>query len=352
VVHHEAQVGLVDAHAEGPRREHARRRGGRVVRPAEAVVHAGALLAREVAVVDEQAFAAAALLGSQPPVQEVLEPEQVADQRAVDDAGAAQLREARREQLPLRRLVLDDGDGEEEVRAREPGVVEQRVGQAQLRADLGDHGGRRGRGERDGRRVAEAAPDLPDPPVLGPEVVAPGRDAVRLVDGEQGEAARGGALGGDRRDEGGVAEALGRDVEQAQLAAREGGGAPLPVGALDVRVDAGGGDPPRAQRGDLVLHQRDQRREDEDRPLLRQRRQLVDERLAAAGRPDDERVAAREQVVDHGALPAAEGGEAEAFAQQLRQSVVHRGRYRASEAARAPARVARPASAAERAMPP
>ena len=49
--------------------------------------------------------------------------------------------------------------------------------------------------------------------VVGPEVVAPLRHAVRLVDDEQARRAPRGSARGSRR-----AEALGRDVEQAQLA--------------------------------------------------------------------------------------------------------------------------------------
>ena len=54
------------------------------------------------------------------------------------------------------------------------------------------------------------------------------------------------------------------------------------------------GTPQSIKRIDLVLHQRDQRRDDDRQPRHRQGRGLKAERLAAAGRQHDDRVAARE----------------------------------------------------------
>ena len=67
--------------------------------------------------------------------------------------------------------------------------------------------------EREDRLGARAARRVGQPEVLGPEVVAPLRDAVRLVDREQAIRVRGCAPGSP----GG--EPLGRDVEQPYLAA-------------------------------------------------------------------------------------------------------------------------------------
>jgi hypothetical protein len=49
---------------------------------------------------------------------------EVADQRAVDDAGAGEAVEQRGDALPLLVLVLRDRDGEEEVRPLDAGVVD------------------------------------------------------------------------------------------------------------------------------------------------------------------------------------------------------------------------------------
>ncbi len=72
-----------------------------------------------------------------------------------------------------------------------------------------------GRGERDARHAGKALAQHGELQVLGPEVVAPLRDAMRLVDGEQRQRhcieQRQAALG---------QQPLGRDVEQVELARR------------------------------------------------------------------------------------------------------------------------------------
>ena len=73
--------------------------------------------------------------------------------------------------------------------------------------------------------------------------------------------------------------------------------------------DAAGGDP--LQRVDLVLHQRDQRRDDQRQVIADQRRQLVAERLAGACRHHDERVATVDRGLHCSLLTGPEGGEPE-----------------------------------------
>ena len=77
------------------------------------------------------------------------------------------------------------------------------------------------------------------------------------------------------------------------------------------------------ERADLVVHQRDQRADD-DRDALAgamadDRRDLVAQALAAAGRHQHQRVAAAGDVVDDGFLQAAEFGVAEDLVQDLRR---------------------------------
>ena len=105
----------------------------------------------------------------------------------------------------------------------------------------------------------EPARGVGEPEVVGPEVVPPLRDAVRLVDHEQADVGAAQALEEARRG-----EALGRDVEQPHVPGRR-----LldhaPVGrGVALRVD----EPDAARRHalerlDLVLHQRHQRRDHE-----------------------------------------------------------------------------------------
>ena len=87
---------------------------------------------------------------------------------------------------------------------------------AEAGADVVDDRGRRRRRQRQHARGAELARPLRELEVVGAEVVAPFRDAVRLVDREERDLdAR------ELRDEALVVEALRRDVEQAQLAAAQ-----------------------------------------------------------------------------------------------------------------------------------
>ena len=169
-------------------------------------------------------------------------------------------------------------------------------------------GGRGGGQHRDaGRQVGE---HRADPAVVGPEVVAPVGDAVRLVDHEQAGAL--GQLGQHVVAEAGVVEPLGADQQHVDLAGgdlRLDAGPVLGVGRVDGdRADAGplGG-------VDLVAHQREQRRDDHGRPgaLRAQQRggHEVDRRLAPAGALHDQRPApVDDQRLDRGPLVLAQLG--------------------------------------------
>ena len=111
-------------------------------------------------------------------------------------------------------------------------------------------------------------------------------------------------------------EPLRGDIEQVELAVAE---RPFDRAGLARRqggIERGGAHPGLAQRVDLVLHQRDQRRDDDPDPRPQQRGQLVAQRLAAAGRHQHERVAAGGDVLDDLLLLAAEARIAEDAAQQ------------------------------------
>ena len=118
----------------------------------------------------------------------------------------------------------------------------------------------RGRGgERQHGRRTQFLVGLRNVEVVGPEVVAPDADAVRLVDDQAGDAAVPHQL-----DKGALAQPFGRDVEQPVAAIAqivEGGAQAVAfVGAVErdgVRLER------RRQPFDLILHQRDQRRDDQ-----------------------------------------------------------------------------------------
>ena len=308
VVHDEAHVALVDAHAE--------RDGGdddQDLVAREGVLDAPPLVRRQAGVIGGGVDAVGAEL--------VGDFFRALARQAVDDARLALVDGEELQQLVQRLALLDDGVAD--VGPVEAGDVDGGVGEpepdAHVVARLGVGGGGAG---HDGD-AGEQAAQLPELDVLGPEVVAPLADAVRLVDGEQGDAGR---AGGAARRVGQTAETLeealgherlGGDVQEVELAGVQGAQHAARLAGLERRVVGGGADAGRPQRVDLVLHQRDERRDDDARARPHHGGKLVAERLAAAGGHEHERVAAGHEMVDDLLLVLAVLGEAEDVAQQV-----------------------------------
>ena len=180
---------------------------------------------------------------------------------------------------------------------------DRRVAQSQLLDDVTLHLGRRGRRECMDACAWKGLSQTSQLPVLGDEVMAPLADAVRFIDDDGGkpravqhlpETWRGHALGGD--------------VQQVELAA--------PAAMLDapefIRIDVAvhrrGGVPAGGQPIDLVLHERNQWRDDDAQSLHGRRGQLEAQALAAAGGEDHQRVPALENGADGVILAGAQGG--------------------------------------------
>jgi hypothetical protein len=141
--------------------------------------------------------------------------------------------------------------GQVQRRAVEIAAQDHRV-RPQLLCDVGDHpvvgGGRAG----EDRHVAEPGQDVADAAVVGPEVVAPVGDAVRLVDDQEPD------LGGELRQHlvakaRGV-EPLGRDDEDVDRSRGDAGVDLVPVVGVR-RVDGLGRDAGPPGGCDLVAHQ-------------------------------------------------------------------------------------------------
>ncbi len=138
----------------------------------------------------------------------------------------------------------------------------------------------------------------------------PLRDAVRLVDGDERQ-----VQARERLHEGIGSQALGRGVDELVLAPQELGLARSPGLRVDRRREERRGDPARFERPDLVLHERDERGENERGPFEQGRGNLVGQRLAAAGGRDDEHApAAAQDPLDGLALPRPEALQPEALA--------------------------------------
>ena len=165
--------------------------------------------------------------------------------------------------------------------------------------------GRRGEGHR--LDAAERAAHLAEERILRPEVVPPLRDAMRLVDRQEAHvrARQPGEGGGLRRG--------------APATHREGAAMPSRTARLTKSRSlgiVGRGEAPRldavaAQLRDLVAHQRDKRGDDDGEAAAQERRKLVAQRLAPAGRHDGKDVLPSDDGLHDRLLAGAEPGKAE-----------------------------------------
>ena len=162
---------------------------------------------------------------------------------------------------------------------------------AEEAADIAQHLGRGGGRQRQHPLGPAELGEAGQPQIIGPEVVAPFRDAMGLIDGEQRD-----RRPLDRLAEPLVDEPFRGDVQQLQPARAD----LVHHGAVFVqverRIEPPGRDAAGRQGVDLVLHQGDQRRDDQRQARQHQGRKLVAERLAAAGGKDGRRRPAGQQV--------------------------------------------------------
>ncbi len=298
----EAHVGLVDPHPESSRRDD----DLRAARD-EVVLDARALLRLEPRVVVLRPEAVSA--------QDACELLRRAARARVDDGRcAAEPAQAVDEDAHAVLGVRDLLDVVAEVRPDDAGRDHLRLA-AERAADLLGGLGRRGGRHPEQHGLAELRERPADEEVVGAEVVPPHAHAVHLVDDDEADADR-----AQHRCEPGLAQTLRSGVNEpffsrAHLLQPSFGlfGRERGVHERRRRSDL------RRQLVDLVLHQRDQGREDERRLLAQHRRELVGQRLPRARRHQRERVAA----VDCGAhdllLPWPEGVEAEELAERCRE---------------------------------
>lgn len=145
----------------------------------------------------------------------------------------------------------------------------------------------------------------------GAEVVAPLRDAVRLVHGQQAH----GPAGFEQRLEAGIRQAFGRGEHDARAAVGHGRLGRARFLGVQRAVQLHGRYAALAQRIALVAHERDQRRHHHRAAREQQRGQLVAQRLAGTRGHDGQRVLAAQHAVDHIALARTQGAQAEGLLQ-------------------------------------
>ncbi len=226
VVRDHSHVGAVDAHAERVGRDHDPRAAAH-----ELVLRLLARIGRHPAVVEPGRGLYD--LGDEP--RHLL---RIATCPHVNNRGAAIERLQRlqqRAELAGRVAAVLDVKGE--VRPIEPGDDVGDIIEPEQPRDVGPDPGGSGGGEGGGEGIAHARPRRGDVEVVGAKIVAPLRDAVRFVNGQQRYVHL-----RERALEGGAAEPLGGDVDQpivARLHRRQSGEL---LGARDRAVDEGRGD--------------------------------------------------------------------------------------------------------------
>ena len=311
-----AHVGLVDAHPEGDRGDDDVPVGTR-----PPVLHRGPVLRRHAGVIGA---------GGKPGGSEQRgDTERRALQRHVDDRRAGRARTQRVDQQLVARGRRHGRRQQRQIGSVEAG--DDRVGlvDAEARADVGDDRRCRGGGQREHPLGAELARAPGELQVVGPEVVPPLRDAVRLVDREKGDSRL-----GELCEEAFVVEALRGDIEQLQAARAQAlRGVPQLLEA-EARVEPGSLDPLTREEVELVLHQRDQRRDDDRDTVEQEGGKLVAEALTGAGGEDRERGAAGEERLDDLLLARAERVEAEPVGENVTRALgsLHRAATVASAA--------------------
>ena len=161
-----------------------------------------------------------------------------------------------------------------------------------------------GAGRRAGEEVAEGA-------VIGAKVMAPGGDAVGLVDGDEGRLASSEHLG-----EVGDSHALGRDEEKLEGTVEVVAAGLAGFIAGEAGVDAGDAEAGGSELGGLVVHEGDERADDECGAAPGDGGKLVTEGLSRSCGHDEQDVTAIGGGAADCLLVGAELGEAEGLVEE------------------------------------
>jgi hypothetical protein len=294
-VNHEANVGLVDAHA--------KRDGGNHdvhVVVAKGVLNLGALLRRHPGMVGAGPHA---LLR-----QEVRRGLRRLAREAVDDAALpgtsahqAQDCVAHGGQASTIGAFASFSEGVHvQIRAKERAPKDLRRAHSELLDDvLGDGLGGGGR-ERQYRHVPETPFEVTKLPICRPKVVPPLADAVCLVHGNQRE------LQLRQRTPDGRHQTLRRGVNQLEGPFSDLAHTLRALLRIERGIQKSGAHADLAEGVHLVLHQRDERRNDQGNAAQHPRRDLEGERFPRARGHDAYGIAAGEHAVDQLFLPPAE----------------------------------------------
>ena len=189
-----------------------------------------------------------------------------------------------------------------------------RLDQRQLLHDVVLHGRRGGGGQRDDRRRPQAGHVLAQAAVIGPEIVPPLRNAVRLIHHDQRNLPLGEHLRKARH-----AQALRRNEQELQFAGQVVAASLPRIHPAAPGMNALHSKTPSLELGHLVFHQGDQGTDDQRRPAARNGRQLIAQRLARPGGHDQQHVAPFDHRPANRFLIGEESVETEGAAQKRAQ---------------------------------
>ena len=296
VVHHPAHVRFVDAHAERNGRDHHLR-----VIADERVLVIAARRRIQAGVVRQGTNSVLGELG-----REFIHP---APRQAVNDAGSRmgshmfqQFGIAARALRPYRIV---------QVGPVEAGDMQSRLAQGELIHDVLPHARGGGGREREHRHRRKVFAQPCETAVLGAKIMAPFRDAMRLINRESAQAHGGLQLGQEPAEKLRQQQTLRGQIQQLVVAAQQSLHALRRLASVQAGIQEGRWNAVVPQQTHLVLHQRDQRRYHHHHARLQQRGQLKTQGLAAAGGHHRQQIAAGQRIAHHGFLTRAERVEAE-----------------------------------------
>ncbi|MNF56383.1 hypothetical protein D3C84_378670 [compost metagenome] len=219
--------------------------------------------------------------------------------QAIDDARIAAALGKKREQL-LARLLLGH-DAIEDVRPVETRQEALGVLQVQARDDLFAGPLVGGGGQGDARYMGKQLGQLAQLQVFGAEVMTPLRNAVGFVDGEQRNIK---AL--QERQHARLDQAFWCQVQHFHFATLDPCGQVTLLLGAQGRIEGRGGNTQFVQGRDLIVHQRNQRRNHDRQAFAQQCRHLETQGFAATGRHQHQGVAAAGHALNDCTLAATE----------------------------------------------
>nr|WP_263769547.1 hypothetical protein [Propionivibrio soli] len=233
--------------------------------------------------------------------------------RRIDDAATGRRSNQVGEAVKPIFLTLEGLDAKVQVRPIDAGIDHLEIVDTQHAPGFGDHFGGGSRRQGENRWATQRLPRAAEFEKCRAKIVAPLREAVRLVNNEEAYTAASefaGKLGIGT-------QTLRRSEQKSGRTAAQRFPDLLLARSVECAIERQGADTQRLELVALILHERDERRDDERQPAIKQGGNLVAQRLTGAGRHDGEDVASAKHMFDHPRLAGPEFAKAESLVQQL-----------------------------------